>query len=146
MQRRITSKAVDKVNRVEAIQPGQRDRVMKLIEELSEALERESAPDRKGMSVFHVSSTKEVIEEGATASKVDHRRETLIIVEYLPQNTAKEEVAGGDEVTQTRKGDRRLVEFKRVFSQKLAEELGKGAALAIIWLILALIQFLLSKR
>jgi hypothetical protein len=156
MSRRITSKAVDKVNRIEAIQPGQRDRVIRLLTELSQILETEAAPDHKGMTVFHVSSTKEVKKEGATeSSRVDHRWGTLIIIEHLPQSTAKKEVAGGGAATQTRKGDQRLVDLtftQRLekllydcFLQKLAEESGKEVAKALKWLIVATTLFLLAR-
>ena len=151
MSRRITSKSVEKFNKIEAVQPGQRDQVTELLNELLEIIGKEDAPDHDGMTVFHVSSTKEVKKEGATASsRVHHRRSTLIIIEHLPQNTTSKEVlVGGDEASRTSKGDTRLVELiwkslKRIdtllydcFLKKFAEESGKEVAKALKWLIIA---------
>jgi hypothetical protein len=146
MSRRITSKTVDKVNGTEAIQPSERDQVSELHAELFRILASEALPGRQGMTVFHVSSTKESIKEGATASsKVIHRWDTRITIEHLPQNTAKEEVAGGDDVPQTRQGEKRLVKLTNVFLQKFAEDSGTNAAEALKWLIIVGAWLLLSR-
>lgn len=157
MSRRITSKTVVKHNRNEAIQPRQGDRIAKLLDSLLEALEIQDTNDHQGMTVFHVSSTKEVKKKGVTvSSRVDHRRETLIVIEHLPQTTAEKEDAGGDRAAQTQKNDHRLVELiwkllKRVdnllyncFLQTFAKEAGKEAAKALRWLIATAALFLLA--
>lgn len=163
MSRRITSNTVEKNNSGEAIQPRQGDGAAKPREENPALSESQADIDHRGMTVIHVSSTKEVIREGATvSSKVDHRVETLVIYEHLPQNTASKEVAGGDEATRPNPSDQRLVELIReilkrfdkllfdCFLQEFAKEFGKEVAKALAaflkWLLIALALFLLIHR
>lgn len=164
MSRRITFRTIEKINSDEAIQPRQGDRIARLVETLLEELTSEAKNRDRGMTVIHVSSTKEVKSEGETASsKVDHREETLIIYEHLPQSTASKEVAGGDEAPRPSESDRRLVKLKRTiwqrldkllfdcFLQELAKTAGKEVAKALVallakWLPILVALYLIFKH
>jgi hypothetical protein len=162
MSRRITSNTVKNNDSDEAIQPRHDDHIARVKEAPLQEPEAQASNDHSGVTVFHVTSTKEVKREGGTASsRVDHREETLIIYEHLPQSTAYKEVAGGDRATQPSGSDQRLVELVRgilkrldkllfdCFLQEFAKEFGKEAAKALAailkWLFVALALFLLFR-
>src|SRR5687767_11724236 len=110
MSRRITSNTVGNHDSDEAIQPRHNDHEAGAKEAPLGEPEAQASNDRSGSTVFHVASTKEVKREGGTvSSRVDHREETLIIYEHLPQSTACKEVAGGDGATRPSGSDQRLV-------------------------------------
>src|SRR2546422_186597 len=118
MSRRITF-SVDEINSGKAIQPRQDDpvkRIKSLLEEDLNNWETQCENDHQGMTVIHVSATKEVFKAGETvSSEVDHRRYTLTIgfAKNLPQSTAiqKEVIAEGGAAARPNKSDHRLVEL-----------------------------------
>jgi hypothetical protein len=149
MSRRIST-TVEKINGYVAIQPRQDEQIKRLLEAILATLESQSGNIHQGMTVIHVSSTKEVVIEGGTViSRVDHEEETLTI--YIPANTANKEVAGGSETPLPKESDHRLVKLIKallkkllqlldLFTQEAVKELGK--AFAKFLLILLLVYYL----
>src|SRR5258705_10090578 len=112
MSRRITFPTVEPNSRKKAIQPNEDDLIRRVLDAVLANKESQAEIDHEGMTVIHVTATKEGKQAGETeSSRVDHRRETLIIVEHLPQSIAEKEAARGDRATGPNKSDQRLVEL-----------------------------------
>jgi hypothetical protein len=161
MSRRITfTTIVDGNSREKAIQPKGNDLVTRLLDAIT--AEQEFEDDHAGLTVFHVTATKEVYRAGETeSSMVDHRLEVRITLEHLPQNIAEKEAARGDAAPGPKGSGQRLVELgiqilKRIdrllfdsFMVELMKELGKGLAnklLTILSILIVLFIYYVLNR
>lgn len=163
MLRRIKFRTVErKINSYEAIRPRQGDRETSIRETTAKVVETQDDNGHR-MVVSRVTSTKKEVIRGheTISSKVDYRR-TLIIDEYLPKNTASEEVfAGGDEAARP-ESNRRLRKLGKIvlqridkllyecFLQGFAKKFGEETAKALVtwiklsWLWLPILALLLK--
>lgn len=117
MSRRITFTIVDdNINSEKAIQPKEDDLALKLLAAVMAHLEQ---LDHEGMTVVHVSATKEELAEQTDASKADHPNTRVSSYEQYPQKTADEGAAVGNEATWPGKSDHRLVELIRLVLNSL---------------------------
>lgn len=161
MSRRITfTTIVESNSREKAIQPKGNDLVTRLLDAIT--AEQEFEHDHDGLTVFHVTATKEVYRAGETeSSRVDHRLEVRIILEHLPQSIAEKEAARGDAAPGPNGSGQRLVELgmqilKRIdrllfdsFMVELMKELGKGLAnklLTILSILIVLFIYYVLNR
>lgn len=152
MSRRITFISVETINSHEAIQPGQDDREESLQKTVTVKIETQEDNDHQKTTI-NVSLRKEAVEvlrgSSTISSKVDHQV-TFTTDEYLPHNTAIEEViAGGGVVTQPNKSAHRLRKLiRRIWQriklllkpslQEFLKEVGKEAVKALKWLFFAI--------
>src|SRR5260370_10022176 len=162
MERRITfTTVVNDSGKEKAIQPKRDDLVERLLEAALAEWESEVKEDHDGMSVIHVTVTREVKLTGETESKVDHRRETRINLEYLPQTIVEKEAARGVAAPGPIESDERLRKLVTgilnridilVFDSFLVEftkESGKQAGkklLTLVSLLIALFIYLVFHR
>lgn len=115
MSRRITFRIVDgNINNQKAIQPKQDDLALLLLEAFIADLEQ---LDHDGMTVIHVSATKEVRAEQTDSSEAGHQGARNC--EHHPQKTAVKEAAVGDVATLPGKSDQRLVELVRLVLNRI---------------------------
>lgn len=164
MSRRIKFRTVErKINSYEAIRPRQGDRETSIRETTTEVVETQDDNGHRRIVVSRVTLTKRKDRRGhqTISSKVDYRR-TLIIDEYLPKNTASEEVlAGGDEAARP-ESNRRLRKLGKIvlqridkllyecFLQGFAKKFGEETAKALVawiklsWLWLPILVLLLK--
>lgn len=144
MSRRITFTAGDSTGREKAIQPNVDDRIERLIEAVLAEEESRIGNGHPEMTVIQDSVTEEVLTDPTGSSRVYHRREKLIMLVHLPQNTAEKEAAEGDEAPGPNESDQRLVKLafnilKRIdkllfdsFLVELFKESGKEVARVLI--------------
>lgn len=159
MSRRITFTTVEPNSRGKAIQPNGDD--LERVLEVVLAAQQSYVHDHDGMTVVHVTATKEVEAGGTESSKVDHRRKTLVIFEHLPQNIVEKEAARGDAATGPDTSDQRLVQLttrilKRIdvlvfdsFMVELMKESGRQVGKNIVTLaslLIALFLYLVFYR
>jgi hypothetical protein len=161
MERRVTfTTVVNDSGRKKAIQPRGDDLVVRLLEAALADWKSQVQEDHDGISVIHVTVTKEVL-SGETESEVNHRRETRINFEYLPQSIAEKEAARGVAAPGPIESDKRLRKLvigilsrihTLVFDSFLVEfmkESGKQAAkklLTLVSLLIALFIYLVFHR
>jgi hypothetical protein len=108
----------------EAIQPRHDDPLLHLVNAVSNTALLE---DHQRVAVRYASSTKEVDKRVSETelSGVGHQVVSLIKDKFLTENTAKKEVAEGNETTQLQKSDRRLEKLIGSFVDKLIQLLDK---------------------
>ncbi len=143
MSRRITFTAGAGTSREKAIQPDVDDLLKRLLAAAPADEKTRIAKGRPRMTVIQDSVTEEVITDQTGSSRVNHRRETLIILEV------EKEATKGNEAPVPNESDRRLVKLvttilKRIdkllydsFLNELFRESGKEVA-RVLWILIAL--------